>query len=690
MSRNADTADSRLRRRQQRKTRSGVDMTVSIPPSGSWGFRYFLIALMSISIGSACIENGLHPLLLLLLPVMLAAVARKDYRLPFLWRERVTLILFVIYVVIFSAGIVLVWGRISLPLFMVYFTFGILLVRVLLPLTDRNISQVIALTVGMILINCILTNHLIFGLMMPIYLFVLMATLLLFHLARNKTWSGEPAELPVGKKLTETWYGKLTVYTTVVLVFTVVAFVIFPRPFLVIPGLRTAMASAGGLGQLEQRISYRQMTGMAGRNRIAFKVKVEQGDLPATPYWRGRILDRFDGKTWYASENMRGMGHMIRANPSETLDYRFIPYRLHSKIVYVTGLPVEATGRRDKPLYISSGGEVVVDSPFLFADSYFISTVDRPIPASYRSEPATTDTTGVTPRIEELAQEWTVRLASPRDKATALISKLRSQYTYRLQAPVALEGSHPLEYFLFESRTGNCEQFAGALCLMLRAVGIPARVVEGFAGVEKTDVPDEFIVRFARAHAWVEALLEGRYWTSLDATPAIGDSAQNRLWRWIMDTYDNLENLWIKQVVYFDRADQATVFRGLGRLLTGRISVRESIAAKVGPYLKPALALSGLLVVLALALYAFRPKKTDFPTLYLSTMKELSRNGVLSTVHPWHEQNSAEILERSPASRDALSRFMGTYLQGRFGASRSVSVQELERAKQDLLQSIEV
>ncbi len=678
-----------IRGRRDRKDAPQKGSQVSILPGRCRGFRYLVLALLGISVSAACIENGLHPLVLLLFPVVVSAILRKDYGRPYIWPERITLIVFSVYVALFCVGVILLHGRLTLPKFMVYFTFGILMVRVLSPLTDRNISQLIALSLGLILVNCILTNHIVFGLLLPVYFFLLMGTLLLFHLARNGPRTGEPVELPQAKRFTGTWYGKLTVYTLWILAFTAIMFVFVPRPFLVIPGLRTAMASAGGIAELEKRITYRDMTGMAGRNRIAFKVKVFQGKLPDSPYWRGRVLDKFEDGTWSAATRLRGMGRIVRADPESTLDYQFVPYRLQSKIIYVSGLPVTALGRGDKPLYITSAAEVIVDSPFLFSDSYSISTVDRPVPSSFRRNPSYLDRTGVTPRIERLAGDWTARYSSPRDKATALITRLRSGYRYALVPPVAPEGTHPLEYFLFESKTGNCEQFSGALCLMLRAVGIPSRVVEGFSGAEATDVPDEFIVRFARAHAWVEALVNDRFWTSLDATPAVGEGAYSRLWRFFVDLYDAVEYQWIKQVVYFDRSDQANAMRAVRRMLTGDFSPPKWLTAKVAPVVKPGLVVVGLLLAGLLARYAFMRRKKDWSYIYLQTMKQLVGEGILPTVHPWHERNAAEIMKRCPGSREAVLRFMTTYLKGRFGFHKEVTPDELERAGRDLLHSVQ-
>jgi hypothetical protein len=667
----------------------GPAARVSIRSRGYGAFRFFLAALVAISAGATCIENGLHPLMLLFLPLMGAAIARTDYRRPYLWDENIILALLIVYMAVFTAGLFIAQGKVALPVFMVYFTFGILFVRLMLPLTDRSLSQVIALTVGLILINSILTNHIAFGMVLPVYLFVIMGTLLLFHLARAGMAAEDEAELPADNSFSRVWLGRLALCTIGVLALTAILFVLVPRPFLAIPGLTAAMAQTGGLARMEQRITYKDMAGMAGRNRIAFKVLVESGDLPDTPYWRGQALDRFDGREWSPSSRPRGMGRLIKYSPSETLDLRIIPFRLQSNIVYVTGLPVVATGRMDRPLMLTDSGGVVVDSPFLFADSYAVQTVNRPVPVS-RSHPPSVDTTGITPRMRRLAQRWTANLATPRDRAGALASRLRSQYTYRLQPPPPPEGANSIEYFLFKSRTGNCEQFAGALCLLLRAVQIPARVVEGFAGVEKTDSPGELLVRFSRAHAWVEAHLGGDVWTELDASPAIGaDIPQNRAWRWLVDFYDNLEHQWVKQVIYFDRSDQAEVLRALKRVLTGQLGLPDSpLGAHTGAYLKAASIGAGVLVIGAVALTLVRRRRADLPHLYLATMRKLARTGVLNAVHPWHEHNRDEIIRKAPEARDAVTRFMETYLKGRFGAGDMESIHALKIARRVLLRSV--
>ncbi len=595
--------------------------------------------------------------------------------------------LFLLYVPLFSLGILIFYGNLSLPLFVVYFTFGTVMARVMSPLTDRNVAQLIFLSIGLILINCILTNHLIFGLILPFYLFALMGTLLSFHLARNAAAEDETLETASDHGFRNQWHAHLFKYVIFAVILTACMFVILPRPFLTMPGLRTAMAQTGGLSDLERQITYRDMASMSGRQRIAFVVNVEKGALPEIPYWRGRVLDKTDGRVWSPSEEKAPMTKLIHADPSESVLYRFIPYRLHSKMVYVSGLPVRVTGRMGGLLYITSGGEVIIDSPFLFADSYMVRAVDRPIPITGKSQSVNLDASGVTPRIKGLAEQWTSGFSSPRDRAGVLLSRLRSRFKYALRTVPPPEDVHPIEHFLFKTRTGNCEYFAGALCLMLRSVGIPARVVEGFMGAEGTQQPNEFIVRFSRAHAWVEADLGDANWTRLDPTPPGSEASESYLWRLAADLYDSLDYKWTKNVIYFDRSDQAMIFGAFTKLVSGQVSLPFAIPPTLRSYARPLIAGACVMSIAALIILRYRRKEASLSGIYLMTMRDLVKRGILRRVYPWHEENVTEVIERSPTLKDPVLKFMDSYLNARFGSEEKASAETLKDMRRELLDS---
>ena len=670
--------------------RGAKDMASPVSVETSRVLKLFLTALVALSVAAVCIENGLDPLALIALIPICAALMRRDYGRSYFWSETLISGLLLVYVAAVVVGILVVQRRLVIPVFMVYFTFGILIARALSPLTNRSIPQLIFLSVGLILINCILTNHLIFGLLLPFYLFVLMGTLMVFLLDKAKRASvGAPDSHEQDPGVARGVWGRLARSSAIVLAVTIVLFAAIPRPFLISPSLAAAMAAMGGQGNPPTYIRYnKNMANMADRRRIAFCVQMEKGFLPRTPYWRGRALEKADGQGWSSVPARGGAMGPIRATPAETLVYKFIPYRLPSHTIYASGLPISVLGRMEKPLYLNSRGEIVIDSPFLVADSYGITAVNRPVPVKYGIDRINLDRSSVTPRIERLALEWTSGLKSPEAKAVALAGKLRREYKYTLQTPQAPENVSPVENFLFESKLGNCECFSGALCLMLRSIGIPARLIEGFAGAETTRREGQFVVRFSNYHAWVEAALGDGNWTLLEPSPPAPAQCETSLFVELMDLYDAAGFYWNKYVVYFDRMDQARILKTLSEFFQTIAAATLAIKWKTIWILWAA----GIAAIIALAWFAAARifNRTAGPSrIYLQTMNALKRKGILNRVDSWHENNLAQIIGRLPQSKDAAQQFMEIYFKARFGDERGSSQGILAEARKELLRTID-
>ncbi len=141
------------------------------------------------------------------------------------------------------------------------------------------------------------------------------------------------------------------------------------------------------------------------------------------------------------------------------------------------------------------------------------------------SERADADTAlsgSVYSRVYELASGLTAGSTSAYEAVTTIETHLRDSYRYNEQVP---EHAYPLESFLFEDRQGYCQQFSGAMALMLRMVGIPARVVAGFSPGTLNRKSGEYRVRDLDAHSWVEVYFPGIGWVTFDPTPRASDSA---------------------------------------------------------------------------------------------------------------------------------------------------------------------
>ena len=125
-----------------------------------------------------------------------------------------------------------------------------------------------------------------------------------------------------------------------------------------------------------------------------------------------------------------------------------------------------------------------------------------------------------------LAQEWTAGARTPYDAVRAIEGRLRSDYAY---TPTVPEHVYPLQSFLFDDRAGYCQQFAGSMGLMLRMLGIPSRVVSGFAPGSLNENTGEYEVHDFDAHSWVEVYFRGIGWVTFDPTPAAAPAESQRL-----------------------------------------------------------------------------------------------------------------------------------------------------------------
>ena len=124
------------------------------------------------------------------------------------------------------------------------------------------------------------------------------------------------------------------------------------------------------------------------------------------------------------------------------------------------------------------------------------------------------------PRTVALGRQWAREAATPTQVVNRALQYFNARFTYTLEPPL-LSSESPYDEFLFETRRGFCEHYAGSFALLMRAAGIPARVVTGYQGGEVNPLNRELLVRQADAHAWVEVWLEGRGWLRVDPTSVV-------------------------------------------------------------------------------------------------------------------------------------------------------------------------
>lgn len=311
-------------------------------------------------------------------------------------------------------------------------------------------------------------------------------------------------------------------------------FVLFPRLAGPLWGLPADHLARTGLSD---RMAPGSIGELSLSDEVVFRVDFD-GAIPPPEkrYWRGPVLSRFDGREW--SLAMHRPTTPSAVGPGEVVDYTVTLEPHDTPWLFALELPsalprVEggATGGANpaEPLAgLTSSQQLIARAPVTQPLRYRQQSrlldrypADRPddVVANLRL-PRTPGFNN--PRTVEFARA--LRAGQPDDEAFigAVLSRFnREPFVYTLSPP--LLDRNPVDAFLFDSRSGFCEHYASAFVVLMRAAGIPARVVTGYQGGEINPSGGYMIVRQSDAHAWAEVLVVGE-WRRFDPTAAVAPS----------------------------------------------------------------------------------------------------------------------------------------------------------------------
>lgn len=180
-------------------------------------------------------------------------------------------------------------------------------------------------------------------------------------------------------------------------------------------------------------------------------------------------------------------------------------------------------------------------------------------------------TSGVPERLLNLAGQLASGTQTYSERVSRAMSFLQRQCNYSLTQSDT-QGMDPVEFFLFESKSGSCEHFATALALMLRAMQIPARPVSGYTMGEWNDVGKFFTVRQGHAHTWVEVFFPSSGWIPFDPTPpAMDREAETEIEKFFQSLWETYEGYWFSYFYSFDNRSQSLGFRRILAALSERL-----------------------------------------------------------------------------------------------------------------------
>jgi hypothetical protein len=283
--------------------------------------------------------------------------------------------------------------------------------------------------------------------------------------------------------------------------------------------------------------------------------------------------------------------------------------------------------------------------------------------------------------ISVLTHQIIKQAISPTEKVYLVIFYLQHNYTYSLK-PKRDERFLPLEDFLLHSREGYCEHFATAAALLLRAAGVPTRLVSGFLQGEWNSLGRYFMVRQRDAHTWIEAYLPDKGWASFDPTPVATAQAPPPLVSSLYRYYDFLKLKWNRYIVQYSRRDQIRFLlafrqkvmdlRFLSQASPFRGAREKTLQSPA--YLLAALAVIALIVLIGWGfkkrrgvLTGHRSRSPSEIYFYLKTLKILEKKKIIKRASETPAEFANRVIQGEDNRARCLQRITSLYYRVRFG-----------------------
>jgi protein-glutamine gamma-glutamyltransferase len=449
-------------------------------------------------------------------------------------------------------------------------------------------------------------------------------------------------------------------------------FFLFPRVQGPLWGLpQDAYTSVTGLSDT---MSPGTISALSLSDAIAFRVKFES--LPARNqlYWRGPVMTEFDGQTWRVGLPQLRREMIVEAFGTP-IDYEVTLEPHNRNWMFALEMPT----RIPQTARLTSDYLPISLTPIRSRIRYEVrsSTQFRARGGANPEDLAAALRLpgGANPRARALAREWRESLADDPAIARRAIEFFRgNRFEYTLQPP--LLGRNSVDEFLFDTKQGFCEHFASSFVFLMRAAGVPARVVTGYQGGDTNPVDGYLIVRQADAHAWAEVWLESSGWTRVDPTAAaipvrveLGITAAAPAgapllmrsglgWlKAVRNNWDALTNQWNQWVLGYNPDRQLAMLSRLGMKQPSWETMTMMMFWSVG----------GMLLLVALWLLRGTRREDAVQRAWLRFCSKLARAGIARAGTEGPLDYASRVSQRLPGKETAVRAITALYVEQRYG-----------------------
>ncbi|HUL91431.1 MAG TPA: DUF3488 and transglutaminase-like domain-containing protein [Burkholderiales bacterium] len=430
-----------------------------------------------------------------------------------------------------------------------------------------------------------------------------------------------------------------------------------------------------GVTGLSDTMSPGAISALSLSDAIAFRVRFENATPPRSQlYWRGPVMTDFDGTTWRVG--LPQLRREMRVDASgPPIDYEVTLEPHNRNWMFALEMPT----RIPRSARLTSEYLPISLTPIRSRIRYEMSSSPQ-FQARGGGDPGDLAAAlrlpgGVDPRARALAREWRGALADDSAIVRRAIEFYRSsRFEYTLQPP--LLGRDAVDEFLFDTKQGFCEHFASSFVFLMRAAGVPARIVTGYQGGDTNPVDGYMVVRQADAHAWAEVWLESSGWTRVDPTAAaipvrveLGITAaapagvpllmrSGFSWvRSLRNNWDALTNQWNQWVLGYNPDRQLELLSRLGMKQPTWETMTLLLFWGVG----------GVLLLVALWLLRGMRREDAVQRAWLRFCAKLARAGIARAGTEGPLDYAARVSHRLPGKETAVRAIAELYVEQRYG-----------------------